>query len=172
MTTPPEFYPRYTREVITPEPALLEAVATRLQADSEKELGKSPWLSALIVFGVFSLLGFGLSFLVSHPWLMRGFASGAGLLLGSVFLVKSRSSRHNLQSLIADLKSSTRAVRHTLDLSGPHRFVFHEHGLIILAPLAPGRTFVEDISSCSDHTMDAPVTTAYKAKCLKSRWGW
>jgi hypothetical protein len=172
MTTPPESYPRYTREVITPDPALLDAVAARWQADSEKELGKSPWLSALIVFGVFSLFGFGLSFLVSHPWLMRGFTSGAGLLLGSVFLVKSRNSRNNMQSLVADLKSSTRAIRHTLDLSGPHRFVFHEHGLIILTPLAPGRTFVEDISSCSDHPMDAPVATAYNAKFLKSRWVW
>ncbi len=167
-----ESYPRLTRETITPEPALLDSIVASWIADSEKELGKSPWLSALIVFAVFSLLGLVLSFFVSSPWLMRGFTSGAGLLLGSVFFVKSRTSRRNLHAITTELKSATRAVRHTLDLSGPHRFVFHEHGLVVLAPLAPGLTFVHDIDSAVDHPWHKPVTAAYEAKTLKCRWVW
>jgi hypothetical protein len=172
MSTTPESFTRFSREVVTPAPALLDAIAASWMADSEKELGTSPLLSALIVFGVFSFFGLVLSCFVPQRWLMIGFTSGAGLLLGSVFFVKSRASRQNLQAMMNELKAATRAVRHTLDLSGPHRFVFHEHGLVVLARLAAGRTFVHDICSAADHPWDKPVNAAYEAKTLKSRWVW
>jgi hypothetical protein len=81
-------------------------------------------------------------------------------------------SNKKIQTGIAALKTSTRAVRHTLDLSGPHRFVFHEHGILVLVPLAPGRTFCHDISNCVDDPWDPLIKKALETDTLKSRWIW
>jgi hypothetical protein len=172
MTAPPESYPRFTREIVTPDPALLDSIAARWTAGVNKELGTSPVLTALVVFAVFALPIYGLSHFVAEQNLMIAFGCTAGAALGGAFAYRSRKSRQTLAATIANLKTSTRAIRHTLDLSGPHRFVFHEHGLVVLAPLAPGRTFCEDISSCSDHPLDPVVEDAYQAKTLRSRWTW
>jgi hypothetical protein len=172
MPSTPESYPRFTRETVTPDPALLDSIAASWIADSEKEIGKSPLLSGAIIFGFYAALGAGLGLFVDPQWLMWVICGLGGLLTSGIVITKSRASYRDLLLHITDLKTATLAIRHTLDLSGPHRFVFHEHGLIVLAPLAPGRTFVHDISSCADHPWDDPVSAAYESKTLKSRWAW
>lgn len=172
MITSPESYPRFTREVISPDQALLDAVAAKWTAGMEKELGKNPALGGLILFAIFALPTYGLSHFVTEKSLMIVFGCTAGAVLGGIFYFRSRKSRHALAATIAHLNTSTLAIRHILDLGGPHRFVFHEHGVLVLAPLAPGRTFCVDISNCSDHPLDPVVEEAYKAGTLRCRWTW
>jgi|694.fasta_scaffold129613_2 hypothetical protein len=172
MTSIAQPYPRFAREVITPEPALLSFIGAARAAGSEKEPSTSPLIYALMVFAVFFLLGLVFSVYESQGWLLLGMMGGAGVVLGGLAYVKARAAHAQQSAQTADFSACTQVIRHTLDLSGPHRLVFHEHSLLVLAPLAPGYTFVHDINGAAGHPWYESVSAAYWAKTLKSRWVW
>ena len=168
----PESFPRFRREVVALDAALRERIAGDWLAARDRQVGRSPW-PTVGVFGAMVLavgVGIGERF---DAW-PAGLAVGAvGVaLLARETLRRDRAFRATVDRDVAALRAATHAIRHTLDLAGPHLLARHEHGIVVLAPLAPGRTFCVDLDDCADHPGHGPVDDALRQQSLSSQWIW
>jgi hypothetical protein len=169
MPSPTASTERYTVTTIVLPDEVKSRIIDELKGD---EANRAPLRYALGFGSIFGLL---LS--VSAWFLFRSpgaVAIGAviGLGLGFPVYLTAKKSADQIAGLVAQAVKATHCERHTLNLDGPHRFVFHEHGLLVLASLGPERTFFYDISNCSDDLLDEPVNKARKAGDLLSLWTW
>ena len=168
----PESFPRFRREVVALDPALRERIAGDWLAARDRQVGRSPW-PTVGVFGAMVLavgVGIGERF---DAW-PAGLAVGAvGVaLLARETLRRDRAFRATVDRDVAALRAAPHAIRHTLDLAGPHLLACHEHGIVVLVPLAPGRTFCVDLDDCADHPGHGPVDDALRQQKLTSQWVW
>ncbi|MFN7671788.1 MAG: hypothetical protein ACK5S5_15195 [Planctomycetota bacterium] len=169
---PPESFPRLRREVVALDPALRERIAGDWLAARDRQVGSSPW-PTVGVFGAMVLaLGVGIGDRFD-AW-PAGLAVGAvgAALLARATLRRDRAFRAQVDGDLAALRAAPHAIRHTLDLAGPHLLACHEHGIFVLAPLAPGRTFCVDFDDCADHPCHGPVDDALRQQTLTSQWVW
>ncbi|MFO0277840.1 MAG: hypothetical protein ACK533_11230, partial [Planctomycetota bacterium] len=169
---PPESFPRLRREVVALDPALRKRIAGDWLAARDRQVGRSAW-PTVGVFGAMVLaLGVGIGDRFD-AW-PAGLAVGAvgAALLARATLRRDRAFRAQVDGDLAALRAAPHAIRHTLDLAGPHLLACHEHGIFVLAPLAPGRTFCVDFDDCADHPCHGPVDDALRQQTLTSQWVW
>ena len=168
----PESFPRFRREVVALDPALRERIAGDWLAARDRQVGRSPWPTVCVFGGMVLALGVGIGERFD-AWPI-GLAVGAvgAALLARATLRRDRAFRAQVDGDLAALRAAPHAIRHTLDLGGPHLLACHEHGIVVLAPLAPGRTFCLDLDDCADHPCHGPVDDALRQQALTSQWVW
>lgn len=168
----PESFPRFRREVVALDPALRERIAGDWLAARDRQVGRSAW-STVGVFGAM-VLGLGIGIGERFGSWPIGLAIGAvgAALLARATLRRDRAFRATVDRDLAALRAAPHAIRHTFDLAGPHLLACHGHGIVVLAPLAPGRTFCLDLDDCADHPCHGPVDDALRQQTLTSQWVW
>lgn len=134
----------------------------------------NPLRGALLMIVVAAFFGFGVSMLVPPVW--RGLIVGLFTLAGIAVAWTAYSNGKRIQADLAQrlqaLQSACDAQLHIVDLNGPHRFVRHEHGVILLVPAGPQQIFFYPVSNCTDDPIEEEVYAALEAKQMPSRWSW
>lgn len=169
---PPE--PRYSVETHPLSDEEREQAAAPARRELDRVSGRAARRALLVVWLMTSLIGLPAYFFVAPPAnLPLAILCPLGGLLVAWLLRRqlARGARAWRARLDAVEKATTRQ-EHTLDLRGPHLFARHEHGVLLLVPIGPSRTFFRDISSCSDDPWDTPVSQALEAGQVHFVWTW
>lgn len=134
----------------------------------------NPLRNTLILVGSLAAFGFCLSLFLSPAWrlYLPGCMALGGAVAAWIAYSWSKQAKAHLDEQLQALRSASHTQLHRLDLKGPHLFVPHEHGVIVLVPIAPQQTFCYDISNCADHPMDPAVFEALEANQVPSLWSW
>jgi len=146
------------------------------EAEHKQATGSSPLLGSLGVFGFFLLLGAGLGALslLDGPyniWLAL-FLALAGAVLGGWIYLNLRARGRNIEAAVAELHSQAEGWRFELDLTEHHAFVWHEHGLFLMADVGEGMSFVEDFSSINDDGRYDRMEGFLRSRQIPSHWSW
>lgn len=168
--------PRYTTAARVLDDAAVTRAAARWRADHEREIG-SPLVNAIGLIVGMGVIGAGigaLPMLGGEPYAAAaplGLAA-FGALLSLLVLRRARQSSAAIQTRAAALRSAPPSTEVTLRLDGPHRFVPHEHGILVLVPLDATRCVVLDLLSIADDPRHAPVEAALADKAVPREWRW
>jgi hypothetical protein len=161
---------------VLPKPLTDEFKAKHARAWTEiaQPIIGNPLRNTLILIGSFSAFGFCLSLFLPPSWrvLLPGCMALGGAVAAWIAYSWSKQAKALLDERLHTLQSASEAQLHTVDLSGPHRFVTHEHGVILLVPAGPQQTFFYSVSNCTDDPVEDEVYAALERKQVPSRWSW
>lgn len=119
------------------------------------------------LIGLLPMLG-GKPYAIAAPF---GLAA-VGAALAALVVVRTRQAARALDAEVAALGAVGEVVRHELRLDGPHRFMPHDHGVVVLVRVDAARCVAFDISSVTDDPRHAPIEAALRANAVPRVWQW
>lgn len=165
--------PRYTTGPVRLATADVDRTAARWRADFRREIG-SPAVNAAGLMGGMTAIGAvigGLPMLGGKSYAMQAPLALGGV--GALLVVRRvRTGMAELEARIAALRTAPDATEHRLSLAGPHRFLPHDHGILVIVPLNDAQCVVLDLSSVSDDPLHAPVQQALATGTVPATWRW
>jgi hypothetical protein len=119
------------------------------------------------VIGTLPMLG-GKPYAIAAPFGL----TAVGAALSALVVVRTRHAARALDAEVAALGAVGEVVRHALCIDGAHRFMPHEHGVVVLVRLDAARCVAFDVSSVADDPRHEPIDEALRANAVPRIWQW